>query len=29
VTLVLKRLLEGKIRQDSGYIVAAVEGSEV
>ncbi|HEY5480460.1 MAG TPA: sulfate ABC transporter permease subunit CysW [Verrucomicrobiae bacterium] len=29
VTLVLKRLLEGKIRQDSGYVVAAVEGSEV
>jgi sulfate transport system permease protein len=29
VTLVLKRLLEGKIRQDSGYIVAAVEGAEV
>jgi len=29
VTLVLKRLLEGKIRQDSRYNVAAVEGSEV
>jgi sulfate transport system permease protein len=29
VTLVLKRLLEGKIRQDSGFVVAAVEGSEV
>ena len=29
VTLVLKRLLEGKIQQDSGYIAAAVEGSEV
>jgi len=29
VTLVLKRLLEGKIRQDSGYVAAAVESSEV
>lgn len=29
VTLVLKRLLEGKIRQDSGFVIAAVEGSEV
>jgi sulfate transport system permease protein len=29
VTLVLKRLLEGKIQQDSGFVVAAVEGSEV
>jgi len=29
VTLVLKRLLEWKIRQDAGYIAAAAEGAEV